>query len=327
MVVGITGSKRSPLAIVALSILGIGMISSVGAIPTVHAGNTITINDTTSCGMIGGSWSGTTCTLTTSYTSSVDSIEIPSTTTLLISGTGTITILGGDTFTIDSGGSVNVENSGTGTVGMNVYGGAFNSGTINVENLGNESVGINVEGFAFTNSGIINIENSGTVGIVNGGEITNSGTINVENSGIKGILNDSPYFTNSGTIDITNSGAGSYGIWTDANILNSGIIDVENSGAASYGIFIFGATITNECSGTITVENTLASYGIDNDGTIINRGTIRIIDGGSVVGNPITPGQTCLGIPQFPVLSSVGPLLLIGPLLPALFVLTRKFRK
>jgi hypothetical protein len=184
-----------------------------------------------------------------------------------------------------------------------------------------------IDATIFTKSCIINIENNVTASIVNGCAIANSGTINVENSGAEGILNDSPYFTNSGTIDITNSGAGSYGMWTDANILNSGIVTVENTGNESYGIFIFGATMTNECSGAITVENTLAGHGIDNDGSIINRGTITIIDGGSIVGNPITPGQTCLGIPQFPVLSSVGPLLLIGPLLPALFVLTRKFRK
>jgi hypothetical protein len=149
-----------------------------------------------------------------------------------------------------------------------------------------------------TNSGIINVENTGSsYGIYSGiAVITNSGTINVENSGELGIYNIAGTITNSGKIVVENTGP--YGIDNNGPMTNTGTITV---GPATDAI-LNQASITNECGGII-----------NGPGTIVGGYT------------QVTGCAPLTGVPEFPV-SGFGPLLLAG-LLPVLLIMTRKSRK
>jgi hypothetical protein len=116
------------------------------------------------------------------------------------------------------------------------------------------------------------------------------------------------------------------GIWIyGGTIYNYGIIEVANT--AGYGIWNAG-TISN--SGTIKVANT-GGIGIWNAGTItdVDCGTVTIVGSGTFLGNAIEYTGTCAptkAVPEFPV-SALGPLLITALLLPALLVMTRRFRR
>ncbi len=219
-------------------------------------------------------------------------MEISSGTTLTFSGFGRVTSPIGATLQVDSGGAITVEDPGA-APGLSVI---DNEGT-------------------FTNSGIITIENSvmDSQGIANVGTFTNSGTITIENPGVfsEGLTNVGT-ITNSGTITVEDSGSGSEGIYNPSPgaIINTGTITVDNSGAGSYGISNSG-TITDVNCGTLTIIVTLSG------------------GGGTYTGNAVEQSGTCTttGVPEFPAVSALTPLLLVGLLLPALLIASRRFRR
>jgi len=293
----LTDMRPSVAAVVALLVLGFGLL---GAIPLAHAATT-GLDQATCIGAsypdLGGSWNipTSTCTLSAgTYTiGSGDTLEIPSGTTLTFSGPGRVTSPVGATLQVDSGGAIIVADVGA-TPGLSVI---DNEGT-------------------FTNSGTITVENSvsSSTGIANIGTFTNSGTIIVENPGdfSEGISNVGT-ITNTGTITIENSGSGSAGIYnyTPGAIDNYGTITVDNSGASSYGINNQSGTITDINCGTLTIVTTPSG------------------GGGTYEGVAVGQSGTCttIGAPEFPGVSSLSPLLLVGLLLPALLIASRRFRR
>jgi hypothetical protein len=309
-------------------LLGFAMIAALGAIPTASAATT-SIVDSTSCSSIGGSWAGSTCTLSTSYTNTAgNTLEVPSGTTLAIGPSGTIVNDG--TIQVDSGGIVMITSS------SDFYG---------IENYG-----------LITNAGTMNLANTAYYAIWSaGGSITNTGTIDITTSGAFGTMaiysifynGVTPTITNSGDIYIQNTGS-SYGIYIGFSTLTntaSGKIYITNSG--ELGIYNVAGTVTD--NGLISAENTGPSnYGIDNNGPMTVAGTLTVgsandavlnqasitqecggvINGpGTINGNPYIPatGCTVVPVPEFPM-AGFGPLLL-ALLVPALLVLSRKIRK
>ena len=164
---------------------------------------------------LGGSYVGTTCTVSTSggFIAGGDELVIPSGTTLVIS-----------------------NNADT---GISSFGTISNSGTITVANSGSSSTGIFNGGFLTNNLGAtIAVVNSGSnsIGITNEGTITNSGTITISNTAGTGIEN--PLF---GTLD--NNFAGT--ITNSGTITNLGIIN-NKCGSTYSGTTLTG--IVNECA-------------------------------------------------------------------------------
>ncbi|MDA4114991.1 MAG: hypothetical protein OK442_00375 [Thaumarchaeota archaeon] len=283
-------------AVLGFLFLGSGLL---GGIPFAYATTTGLDQATctgTSYPALGGSWDipTSTCTLSAgTYTiSSGDTLEIPSGATLSFSGSGRVTSPIGATLEVDSGGAITVEDPGA-APGLSV-----------IDNEG-----------SFTNSGTITIENSvmDSQGIANIGSFTNSGTITIENSGTdtEGITNVGS-FTNSGTITIENSGSGSAGIvnFSAGIITNSGTITVDNSGTGSVGVANTG-TITDLNCGVVVIIHTVSG------------------GGGTYTGNPVEQSGSCntTGVPEFPTVSALSPLLLVGLLLPALLIASRRFRR
>jgi hypothetical protein len=293
-----------------LFVLSIVAVSAFGGVPAAYAGTTITVNDSGSCLSISGFWSGTTCTLFMSYTIFPgDTLSIPSGTTLVIPVSYEVTV--------DSGGTLQVANTVFNVVSVAIYGTLANSGTITVMNSGLDSIGIENHDGKLTNSGIINIENSGTsIGISNEGSFTNSGTINIKNSGTLYGLDNGGDFTNSGTITVQNTGS------------NIGLGNI-------YG------DILNKASSEIDIYGSVENYGF---GSIDNYGTIIVECGGAFTqvsadgytptftpesGSTFTQDTSCMqhiGVPQFPI-SALGSVMLIAFLLPALLLISRKFRQ
>jgi fibronectin-binding autotransporter adhesin len=307
--------RTSVAAVVGLFVLGFGLLS---VIPFAYA-TTTSLDQATCTGAIypdlDASWDipTSTCTLTSSYTIlSGDTLEIPSGTTLAISTGGQISIDSGSTLAIDSGGTLTIGVA----EGIYFVGGTItNSGTLTIENfIGELGISQNGSGGTIVNFGTLTIENSepfsvGTYHIVITN--TNSGTINIVNTGGTGIDDEYASITNSGTIDVENSGSGSVGIDNYASITNEpgGYIfdhgSIINQGGATV-INNADATIIIECGGTFTQEP---------GSTFTNDGTYTV--------------DSCNGVPEFPSLpglSALGPLVLIALLLPALLIETRRFR-
>ena len=111
----------------------------------------------------------------------------------------------------------------------------------------------------------------GLEGIYNSGIITNSGTINIESNGVVGIRNNGGTITDLGTINIEYSGSG-FGIYNEggSTIANSGTINVENSGAE--GIYN-GGVITDEGCGTIMLTGSGTYFGNAVSYDVVNSDT------------------------------------------------------
>ena len=128
------------------------------------------------------------------------------------------------------------------------------------------------------------INNSGSI-TTNGGSESFSGQIN---------LTAGSTLNNSGTIT-TNGGSGNFSGQINLNngaINNSGTITVNNGGPISSGQINIASsgTLTNECSGTIKVNNG-GKFNIA--GTFINRGTF--INNGILTGDdPIDESRECV---------------------------------
>ena len=151
------------LKISALLILAVFLVGTISTSQSFQPAFATSSNLADVCtSWLGGSYVGTTCTVSTSGGSIAvgNELVIPSGTTLVISN--------------------NADN------GISSFGTIANSGTITVANSGSSSNGIFNGGILTNNLGAtIAVVNSGTnsFGITNEGTITNSGTITVTNTG------------------------------------------------------------------------------------------------------------------------------------------------
>jgi len=208
--------------------------------------------------------------------------------------TGSITIESGGTLIIDGPNGGQIELSG-GTIN--------NSGTLTLNGGSDPGSGqINVD------PGTIN--NSGTI-TTNGGSESFSGQIN---------LTAGSTLNNSGTIT-TNGGSGNFSGQINLNngaINNSGTITVNDGGPISSGQINIASngTLTNECSGTIKVNN---GGKINIGGTFINRGTF--INNGILTGDdPIDESRECVGGEFLPIDSTA--LILAGAQTNAVWIMS-----
>lgn len=340
-------------ATVLLALLSLSVFSLLGAVQVAHAA-TVTLNSSTCVSALGGTWSGSTCTMPTSYTAytvaSGNNLEIPSGTTLIIPGNNAVTVDQGGNLTVDSGGNITITIAYQYDDGILNNGNVTNYGTIKIATSWYEDIGIQNLG-DLTNYGTIYFVNIGTIGISNGGYMYNHGTfdietpdsacgvsnlydgifinyglITVDNTGGSQGINNYGTITNAGTITIEDSSHGTfgYGIWNQegGTITNSGTITVGNSAGTGIENDASVSTITN--SGTIDIENS-GGTGIENDAVIINTCSGTII--GTVTGNPVQQASGCppVGAPEFPV-PALGPLLIAALLFPALVVMRRRLR-
>ena len=194
-------AKSVPLpTTIAVSLLGIGVLSVFLAVPVVNAAGTPL---STWCSGSGLSYdtSTSTCTVTTYDVGMSVNVEISSGETLSVPASAScsncpVLLIGsGTTLKVDGGGTITIANN----EGAGIFneGTIDNSGTITIENSGSESTGIDnaYSTSTITNEcpGTINIANAtGTyAGLENGGTINKYGTISgtvTEQSG--GVLND-----------------------------------------------------------------------------------------------------------------------------------------
>ena len=271
--------------------------------------------DSGSCSTYGGSWLGSTCTISSIGNSipAADELIIPNGTTLSIaSPAGGSGLINNGIITIDSGGQITTSNSGTSTTDR----GLDNIGIITIMSGGQITVSNTAGGIGIfnnflhtlTNSGTITLSNSvNSIAIDNLGTFTNNlgGQIAISGAG-DGIRNNTPpnaTFTNSGLITITNSpvfgianlhplnntstgeiriqNTGGTGIANSSTgpgtITNSGLITVSNTGGdgITNNVGLGTPTITNTSTGQITISNTNLSNGIVT-GTLTNSGTITV---------------------------------------------------
>jgi hypothetical protein len=185
----------------------------------------VQLQDQNSCQAIGGSWAGSTCTLSSALQIDSDSgLEVTSGTTLNVTGSGSIVANG--FLTIDSGGTLN--NAGTITSNSAFYNdGSFaNSGTL--DNYGDSPA--------------------------NAGTLTNSGTMN-NGQGSSALMENTGTLSNSGTM----SDAGSFILQTTGSVVNTGTLTIHiDSTLAVTVINSQYGTLTNY--GSISNSGTIDGY-------------------------------------------------------------------
>ncbi len=312
--------KFSTIIIITISLTSAFLISQ-SLQPAAAA--SISLDDLVCHARFNGNWisSTNTCLVTSNnQLSSSDSLEIPSSTTLLITniaGTGLF-----NNGTINNLGNITLANSGANTIGIDTSGGGsiINSGTLQVRSV--NGFGINngvldiqpgiccIQGH-LTNAlkGQITIQTINGFGIINGGGLDNLGHITITNPNGIGILNGDGFF-NSGIVIVSNSGGnGIFNLPISSQtvarvavgtILNTGTIELKNTGN-SVGLCscVVDTAITN--FGIIEVANS-GNNGIEinNGGSLTNSGKITIsnisgiglndnkgiLDVGTVTNNP-----------------------------------------
>lgn len=221
--------------------------------------------------------------------------------TLMVGNSGGTGIFSLSAGTITNYGTMNIQESGSGITGI------FNQGTIDNKasgtlTLANTGLGSNNGIFSsgsITNSGTLNVLNSGqNSGIQNQGTIDNqaSGTLTVANTGTsggEGISNGSfGLIKNMGMLTVQNSGS-SRGISNSGGtITNSGTMNIRNSdyiGIDNYGIFestSSGMLYIQNSDGTGIYNGLSSTDGILNHGVITNSGTMTVANsGGTGIGN------------------------------------------
>ena len=159
-------------------------------------------------------------------------------------------------FNMAKGIDVDGEATNADTGKINVYGGS--DGVTN-------SVGVNIRGGSFINEGTIAVRSDDAVGIDNslGNNVENNGTIDVVNGiGVKGSI------INTGSIDVSNSGTGVLG-----NIENQGTLTVELNGTGVKGGGVNNGTIIS--NGKVGVHVT--SNFVNNDSAVINGAGENVI--------------------------------------------------
>jgi hypothetical protein len=219
-------------AAILLALLSLCVIPLLGAVPAAHA-SSVTIDDSTSCGSIGGSWtSGNSTCFITSYTVSPgDWLNIASGTTLTVTS-----LLSND------GG---IQNYGT----VNGLGRIVNQPALGLWNYGG-TIKISNE---FDNYGTL--PNYGIIDVLKTGELENepgpAGSI--VNYGT-GTINNYGDFWNGGATD--NAGS----IYSNSTFSDSGVLSnggtITNAGPMSItdsGSIDNEGTIINTCSGTFTI--------------------------------------------------------------------------
>lgn len=231
--------KRNSLLLFGfLAVLSLGFLGSQDA----HAA-TNTLNGSF-CGVMGGTWSPNTCTITSDYKiNSSDTLSIQSGTILVISSSSVLIIEG----TLDNSGTIEVYDSST----LRNYSGTLNnSGTITVSNTSGNGIH-NRE--TLNNSGIIIVSNSGGTGIDNySGTINNYLVIHVHEYGT---------ITNSGTMLNDN------GVFSKIYLECNGVISGTISGNLPIDLCIDddGDGIPNYLDNCYDISNFNQSD-IDNDG-------------------------------------------------------------
>ncbi|MEZ4962975.1 MAG: T9SS type A sorting domain-containing protein [Saprospiraceae bacterium] len=197
------------------------------------------------------------------------------------------------------GAEINIE--GMDRYGIwNTYGSSVSNNAYGTINIGSTSGGIgengiqNESGASFSNSGSLNIRNTGLDGIENTGSFTNqsNATVQINQCAKYGMHCNGGTFTNNGTIEIGliseifNSSAVRNESGSTVN--NSGTLTVRDAffdGISNSGIF------SNNYTGNIMVDDTYR--GINNDGgTFENSGSITL---GSIISfqsNAISNGGT-----------------------------------
>lgn len=213
-----------------------------------------------------------------------------------------------------SDGTLNIENGGTvsNTTGL-VGRGAGSNGTVTVTGAGSSwtnSSQLSI-GQSNTSTGILNIENGGTVSTLSNGSVGRSagsvGTVTVTGAGSSWTSNDTLYvgFNGTGTLDIENGGkvsnatglvgtnAGSNGTvtvtgagssWTNSNLSvgfsDTGTLNIENGGTVSNTTGAVGREAGS--NGTVTVTGAGSSWlsSVELDIGRFGTGTVSIKDGG-----------------------------------------------
>ncbi|WBO20706.1 autotransporter outer membrane beta-barrel domain-containing protein [Sphingomonas abietis] len=204
---------------------------------------------------------------------------------------------------------------------------------LSIVNDGMLSLTIGAQGYSYNqlyaiNAGTADVTNNGTIAtsnaagsyfpaiaILNGHNVTNNGTITLAGGGVgisdaqnvvnAGTITDTPgsgavgvaYFDtlqNSGTIQVDGTAVQS-AFYQAGSIVNSGLIESRQATAVQLGGY--GATLTNETTGTISG---VTAVDVSSGGAIINRGAIvgdissyqysygntaYLADGGTVTGN------------------------------------------
>lgn len=167
----------------------------------------------------------------------------------------------GGTFNNNFGGVIIINSAQDNGIVVKALG-VFNNNAgseINIDAVDNDQILVDDDGSSFTNSGIINLDNSADVGLyAKGGIFTNMST---------------------GSVNITD--ATDHSIYVQeatAFVENSGTITTNGGGADSDGLRInTGGTVTNNAGASLLFNNTGAdAIQIDGNSTLNNSGTISI---------------------------------------------------
>lgn len=173
---------------------------------------------------------------------------------------GTLTIGTYAPITLGAGLNLTFTGTGTTTVNSSITSGASGTNTVALNSAGNVTLGNILE----TGTGLININNNSTTGILT---LSPTGTGNVIN-GIGGVSGSTINFAGSGTTSI----AGVLGVTGQTDKFNSGTWTLNGSGGYTASIVINGATVNTGGSGqniyqvtSLTIQsgtlNVTAQYG------------------------------------------------------------------
>ena len=219
-----------------------GTVSGSGTISAGYVSTAVLSELSCESVAFGGTWTGSTCTISSYSIGSTQTLEIPSGVTLaitddgILNNAGRVTIDNGGTLTIE-GGYYNPNGDGVGITQLTNTGTINNAGTINIDNLqsdhsqdGNDGID---NGGTINNeaTGVINVDNGNGYGLDNYGTILNSGTVNVANpSG----LTLSTGYSGPNVADALNDG----GLYNTATFTNQACGALAGDGSDSYGVTI-----------------------------------------------------------------------------------------
>ncbi|MDR1168891.1 MAG: PilZ domain-containing protein, partial [Heliobacteriaceae bacterium] len=187
---------------------------------------------------------------------------------LRISKTGTVNNIG------------DLEMTNTGKNGLKIAGTSSNANGTSIYT--NEKGALTVNGTVSNNGPSLTLTNTGSgLNINNTGIITNTGDLNMSNTGAKG-LNIAGTVTNTGKALISNSGAGGINLESSGSITNDKKLTISNTG--TQGINIQGLIKANGVS--LNSKNSDIKIGDNtaNDNYVISGGDINIdIKNGSLL--------------------------------------------